>query len=93
MAVGKSVKRTDAVAKVTGRAEYTEDFYKPDMLVAKYFRSKIAHGRVKNIDISKAVNFEGVEAVFTYKDVPKNEFATAGHPASAATIRDRSKKL
>ncbi len=82
MAVGKSVKRTDAVAKVTGRAEYTDDFYKPDMLVAKYFRSKIAHGQVKDIDISKAKNLEGVEAVFTYKDVPENKFATAGHPFS-----------
>ena len=82
MAVGKSVNRIDAVAKVTGRAEYTEDLYKPGMLVAKYFRSKIAHGRVKNIAIEKAKALEGVEAVFTFKDVPENKFATAGHPFS-----------
>ena len=82
MAVGKSVNRVDAVAKVTGRAEYTEDLYKPGMLVAKYFRSSIAHGRVKRIDIEKAKALEGVEAVFTFKDVPKNKFATAGHPFS-----------
>jgi len=82
MAVGKSVKRKDAVSKVTGRAEFTEDFYKPDMLVAKYFRSSIAHGRVKNICVEKARNLKGVEAVFTYEDVPKNKFATAGHPLS-----------
>ncbi|MDA3789033.1 MAG: molybdopterin-dependent oxidoreductase, partial [Desulfobacula sp.] len=82
MAVGKSVNRIDAVAKVTGRAEYTEDLYKPGMLVAKYFRSIIAHGRVKSIDVEKAKNLEGVEAVFTFKDVPENKFATAGHPFS-----------
>ncbi len=82
MAVGKSVNRIDAVAKVTGRAEYTEDLYKPDMLVAKYFRSRIAHGRVKSIDVEDAKNLKGVEAVFTFKDVPKNKFATAGHPFS-----------
>jgi xanthine dehydrogenase molybdenum-binding subunit len=82
MAVGKSVNRIDAVAKVTGRAEYTEDLYKPGMLVAKYFRSSIAHGRVKHIDIEKAKALEGVEAVFTFEDVPENEFATAGHPFS-----------
>ncbi len=82
MAVGKSVNRIDAVAKVTGRAEYTDDFYKPDMLVAKYFRSSIAHGRVKDIYVEKARKLKGVEAVFTFDDVPQNKFSTAGHPFS-----------
>ncbi|GAB6145013.1 xanthine dehydrogenase subunit XdhA [Desulfocicer niacini] len=80
MAVGKSVNRVDAMAKVTGRARYTEDFYHPDMLVAKYFRSSIAHGRVTAINAKKAENLDGVHAVFTYKDVPENKFPTAGHP-------------
>ncbi len=82
MVIGKSVVRTDAVAKVTGRAEYTEDMQRPGMLVAKYFRSTISHGRVTAIDITQAVQHEGVEAVFTFKDVPQNLFATAGHPFS-----------
>ena len=82
MAVGKSVNRIDAIAKVTGRAEYTQDLYRPNMLVARYFRSSIAHGRVKDIDVAKAVDLKGVEAVFTFKDVPENKFATAGHPFS-----------
>jgi xanthine dehydrogenase molybdenum-binding subunit len=82
MAVGKSVNRLDAVAKVTGRAEYTQDLYKPDMLVAQYFRSSIAHGRVTHIDVEEAKKLKGVEAVFTFKDVPENKFATAGHPFS-----------
>ncbi len=82
MAVGKSVNRIDAIAKVTGRAEYTEDIYRPDMLVAKYFRSSIAHGRVQEIHVENARNLNGVEAVFTYEDVPENKFATAGHPFS-----------
>ncbi len=80
MAIGKSVQRVDAVAKVTGRARYTDDFYIPGMLVAKYLRSTIAHGRVKRIDTSKAKRLAGVEAVYTYADVPQNKFATAGHP-------------
>ena len=82
MAIAKSVNRLDAIAKVTGRAEYTEDFYKPDMLVAKYARSTIAHGRVKNIDVKETRALKGVEAVFTFNDVPQNKFATAGHPYS-----------
>jgi xanthine dehydrogenase molybdenum-binding subunit len=80
MAIGKSVKRVDAVAKVTGRARYTGDFFIPGMLVAGYLRSTIAHGRVKKIDTRKAERLRGVEAVFTYEDVPQNKFATAGHP-------------
>jgi xanthine dehydrogenase molybdenum-binding subunit len=82
MAIGKSVKRVDAVAKVTGRARYTDDFLMPGMLAAKYLRSTVAHGRVKKIDTRKAERLPGVEAVFTYKDVPQNKFATAGHPYS-----------
>ena len=82
MAIGKNVKRVDAVAKVTGRARYTDDFFIPGMLVAKYLRSTIAHGRVKKMNIGRAQALPGVEAVFTYRDVPQNKFATAGHPYS-----------
>ncbi|NOX32621.1 MAG: xanthine dehydrogenase molybdenum-binding subunit XdhA [Deltaproteobacteria bacterium] len=82
MAVGKPVKRIDAIAKVTGRAEYTQDLLKPGTLVARYYRSTIAHGRVKTIDVKKALNLKGVEAIFTFDDVPENKFATAGHPFS-----------
>jgi xanthine dehydrogenase molybdenum-binding subunit len=82
MAIGRSVKRVDAVAKVTGRARYTDDFFIPGMLAARYLRSTIAHGRVKKIDTRRAASLPGVEAVFTYEDVPRNKFATAGHPYS-----------
>ena len=80
--VGKSVQRTDAVAKVTGRAKYTDDFFERDMLVGKVLRSPYAHARIKNIDVSKAEALPGVEAVLTYKNVSQNRFPTAGHPYS-----------
>ena len=82
MAVGKSPIRKDAVAKVTGRARYTDDLSMPGMLYAKYVRSPIAHGRVLRIDTVKARNLHGVEAVFTFEDVSDRRFATAGHPYS-----------
>lgn len=82
MAVGKSVQRVDGVAKVTGKARYTDDFTMPGMRVAKYLRSTIAHGRVLAIDTSKARSLPGVDGVFTFEDIPKNAFATAGHPYS-----------
>lgn len=82
MAVGKSPVRKDAVAKVTGKARYTDDFFMPGMLYAKYVRSPIAHGRVTSIDTKKALALPGVEAIFTHEDVPDILFATAGHPFS-----------
>ncbi|MEW6623508.1 MAG: xanthine dehydrogenase molybdenum-binding subunit XdhA [Bacillota bacterium] len=78
--VGQREIRVDAVAKVTGKAKYTDDFFEREMLVGKILRSPYAHARVKNIDVSKARALPGVEAVLTYKDVPQNRFATAGHP-------------
>lgn len=78
--VGKSVQRVDAVAKVKGQAKYVDDLAGRDVLVAKVFRSTIANGWVKSIDVSKARALPGVELVVTYEDVPKHCFPTAGHP-------------
>ena len=80
MAVGKAIPRLDGEAKVTGRARYTDDMPMPGMREAKYLRSTIAHGRVKSIDTSRARSLAGVDAVFTFQDVPQHQFATSGHP-------------
>ncbi len=82
MAVGKAVHRVDGVAKVTGKARYADDFSMPGMRAAKYLRSNIAHGRVVRIDTSRAKGLPGVDGVFTFEDIPRNRFATAGHPYS-----------
>jgi xanthine dehydrogenase molybdenum-binding subunit len=52
------------------------------MLAATYLRSTIASGRVTNIDVSRAKRLPGVEAIFTFEDVPQIKYATAGHPYS-----------
>ena len=75
--VGKSVRRVDAVAKVTGKAKYTDDFSDRNMLVGKILHSPYAHAIVKSIDVSKAKALPGVEAVLTYKDLPDIRYATA----------------
>ena len=80
--VGKSTQRLDAVAKVTGRAQYTDDFFERDMLVGKVLRSPHAHAKVLRIDASKAKALPGVVAVLTPADLPSIKFATAGHPWS-----------
>jgi xanthine dehydrogenase molybdenum-binding subunit len=80
--IGSSVNRLDAVAKVTGKAKYADDFFERDMLVGKVLRSPYAHATVKNVDTSKAMALPGVEAVIWHKDLPKIQFPTAGHPYS-----------
>ena len=82
MTLGTPQKRVDAWAKVSGIARFTADFSMPGMRYAKYVRSPIAHGKVKSIDISRAKSLAGVDAVFTWKDVPDFKFPTAGHPYS-----------
>ncbi|WP_300160168.1 molybdopterin cofactor-binding domain-containing protein [Solidesulfovibrio sp.] len=94
MTIGSSPPRLDAVAKVTGRARYTEDFALPGMLHAKYVRAEVAHAMVRAVDASRALALPGVEAVFTFADVPRNLYATAGHPHSLIPEkRDTAERL
>ena len=80
--IGKNAERWDAVAKVTGRAEYTADFYVKNALHAKICRATIAHGMVKKLDISEAEKVSGVVKIVTPDDVSQHKFPTAGHPYS-----------
>lgn len=82
MSIGQSVKRVDALDKVTGRAKYTDDMADKGALVAKIVHSTIAHGRVVSIDTSEAEKIEGVVKIVTCFDVPDYKFPTAGHPWS-----------
>ena len=91
--IGKSVERWDAIAKVTGRANYTGDIPQKELLYGKICRAKITHGKVKNMDISEALKVPGVVKILTPDDVPEISFPTAGHPYSLdpkfADIADR----
>lgn len=80
MNVGQSFKRVDAIEKVTGRAEYTADLVHQDALVAKVLHAEVAHGRVLDFDLSKALAISGVVRIVTCFDIPKNYYQTAGHP-------------
>ncbi len=64
--------RNDAVAKVTGRAKYTDDYKFPDMLYAVPLQSKVASAVIKTINYSEALKQKGVVAVYTAKDIPGN---------------------
>jgi len=67
--VGKPTPRVEGELKVTGKALYSADMTLPDGLWGKCLRSPIPYGRIKRIDISKALNVPGVKAVITGQDV------------------------
>jgi CO/xanthine dehydrogenase Mo-binding subunit len=69
--VGRSLPRIEAREKVTGRAEYTHIMQMPGMLHARIFRSTVAHGRIKIVDVAAARQLPGVFAVYTSEDVRK----------------------
>lgn len=69
--VGRSINRAESYAKVTGQADYTHNLVLPRMLYGKIFRSSVAHGLIKNIDVSEAAKLPGVHSVVTGQDVLK----------------------
>ncbi|MDN5213499.1 xanthine dehydrogenase family protein molybdopterin-binding subunit [Fulvivirgaceae bacterium BMA12] len=66
--VGKRVKRTDALAKVTGAAKYTSDIQLQGMLFGRMLRSNYPHAKIKSIDTSAAEKYDGVYAVHVFKN-------------------------
>ncbi|MEM3112296.1 MAG: xanthine dehydrogenase family protein molybdopterin-binding subunit [Candidatus Anstonellales archaeon] len=68
--VGKSVPRKDAVPKVRGKAQFTDDIVLPGMVYGKIKPSTIAHGWIKEIDCSQVFSLPGVLDVITGKDTP-----------------------
>lgn len=72
-----------------GKPVYTEDLIPKNALVVKVLRSPHAFARIKSIDVSKALKLPGVEAVFTYKDVPRVPFTRAGQAYPEASTYDK----
>jgi len=67
--VGTSVPRLEGRSKVTGRAEYVHNLRLPGMLYGKIFRSTVAHGRMRRIDVTAAQAVPGVHRVVTAQDI------------------------
>src|SRR5689334_11964674 len=68
--IGKDYATPDLYAKVTGKAKYAEDFRAEGMLFCKLLLSPVPHGRVKHLDVSKAMAMPGVKAILTQDDLP-----------------------
>lgn len=72
--VGQSVPRVDAVAKVTGTADFPGDLSMPGMLHMKVLFANRPHARILNIDTTQAEAVPGVVAILTAQDVPVNNY-------------------
>jgi xanthine dehydrogenase molybdenum-binding subunit len=71
--IGTNHAPKDLVAKVTGKARYSEDFHADGMLFAKLLLSPVPRGRVRRLDTSRALAIPGVHAIATSEDFPAAE--------------------
>jgi xanthine dehydrogenase YagR molybdenum-binding subunit len=72
--VGKGHPRVDGIARVTGRAQYTQDLYLPGMLHVRVLRSPYPRARVRRVDASRALALPGVRGVLHRFNAPKAAF-------------------
>lgn len=87
--VTKRIRKKDAMQLVTGQPVYVDDVTPQDCLVVKLLRSPYASALIKSIDTAKAYLVPGVEAVYTYQDVPKERFTVAGQTFPEPSAYDR----
>jgi len=93
--IGQPIERLEDFRFVRGRGQYVDDLARKDMLHAAILRSAVAHGRIRNIDVSRAKEVRGVHAVITAADLgddiplvpmrlqPMPEFEAFGQPVMA----------
>lgn len=73
-AIGSSLPRIDAAAKVTGAALYAGDIDLPNQAWMKIVFAGVPHARIHAVDVEAARAAPGVLAVLTAADVPVNEY-------------------
>jgi CO/xanthine dehydrogenase Mo-binding subunit len=72
--IGKSIKRIDALGKVTGQTIYPGDRTQENELWLKILFARRPHARIISIDTSEAKALPGVMDVLTAADVPINQY-------------------
>lgn len=88
--VNKEMKKVDGIGLITGKPFYTDDLVaNQEYLIIKLLRSPHAYARIKSIDTSIAEKVPGVEAIYTYKDVPQTMFTLAGQSYPEPSPYDR----
>lgn len=87
--VNQPIRKTDAMALVTGKPVFTDDMAPKDCLIVKVLRSPHANAWIEEIKTGTATSTNGVVCVFTYKDVPQKRFTLAGQTYPELSPYDR----
>lgn len=87
--VGRSIPIDDGAAKASGQIKYTGDMVLEGVLYAQLVVSQIAHGRIKNIDISEAMAVPGVVKIYTRNNATKVKFNSQMWFAGQNAIEDQ----
>src|SRR5215212_7984615 len=66
---GERIKRNEDPRLLTGQGLYVDDVDLPNMLHVAFVRSPYAHARINNIDVSQALQREGIVAIYTAEDL------------------------
>ena len=87
--VNQPVMKKDAMSLVTGKPVFLDDVVPDNALVVKVKRSPYAHALIEEITIDTALKVPGIEAIYTYKDVPNIRFTMAGQTYPEPSPYDR----
>ena len=77
------------MALVTGKPVYTDDMAPKDCLVVKVLRSPHANALVQGVKKEIAEKVPGIEAIYTWEDVPQERFTMAGQTYPEPSPYDR----
>lgn len=90
-AIGQPFSRVDGRLKVTGEATFAAEYKLESVAHAALVYSRVARGRIKNIDASAAERAPGVIRVLTHENAPEMKetptfgSASEGEPGAAAS--------
>ena len=87
--VGKSIRKKDAMRLLLGKPAFVEDVTRSDALVVKVLRSPHANAVIREISTQRAMTVPGIEAIYTYQDVPQKRFTMAGQTYPEPSPYDR----
>jgi aerobic carbon-monoxide dehydrogenase large subunit len=69
--VGRSLPRREDRRLLTGRGQFVADLDLPHMLHAAFVRSRLAHARIRSVDVSRAAGTPGVALVMSGADLAR----------------------